>query len=557
MASGITTVSISGGTTQAAGYSYNTRGEQSQISDGGQDWSAGYNLLGQVTSTTDPDAGTTTRGYDGNGNLTSTTDANGKTVSYAYDALNRKTGEYDGPAGSSPPIATRAYDNSNDAVSGMTDPVGQLTTQTSYDGNGNAYTLQQKGFNAFGESAGQTWTIPPAQGALAGTYTMSQTYTSIAGLPLKTIYPASPGGALPAETVTDGYTAGFNLPNTVGSSVAGSYDQGTSYNALSRVAQTEVGTSTAGAFISDTYDPHTANLTGSEAQGSGSSPATFDDTTYAYDPAGNITAQADERNGTQSETQCYAYDTLGQLTQAWTATDDCKATPSSGGGPAVGDGIPGSAYWTSWAFSALGQRTSQTQHPVSGGQDTVTSYAYGTSQPGTLASASTTGPSGNTSASYGYDADGNTTSRDVPGGSQALSWNDNGTLAADTSPAGSASYVYDAGGSVLLQSDSATGQVTLYVFGEQLALNTSAGTVTGTRLIPLPGGAQAVRTGTGTGYAYEIASQQGTGVMTLTAAAASPSWRQFTPTAPPAAPHPPPGPTPTGSSASQPTPLPA
>lgn len=61
----------------------------------------------------------------------------------------------------------------------MTDPVGQLTTETSYDSAdnadnaGNAFTLQQKGFNVFGESLGQTWTIPAAQRKIAGTYTLT------------------------------------------------------------------------------------------------------------------------------------------------------------------------------------------------------------------------------------------------------------------------------------------------------------------------------------------------------------------------------------------------
>ena len=100
--------------------------------------------------------------YDANGNLASTTDARGKTISYTYDALNRKTGEYDGPSSASPQLASWVYDNSNN-VSGVTDPVGQLTTETSYSG-GNAYTLQQTGFNVFGESLGQTLTLPSAEG---------------------------------------------------------------------------------------------------------------------------------------------------------------------------------------------------------------------------------------------------------------------------------------------------------------------------------------------------------------------------------------------------------
>ena len=155
--------------------------------------------------------------YDANGNLTSTTDADGHTITYTYDALNRKTGEYDGPPTSSPQMASWVYDNSNNAVPGMTDPIGQLTTETSYDG-GNTYTIQQTGFNVFGESLGETVTMPSSRGRLAGTYTLTHTYTATTGLPLKDIYPASPGGGrcpprpsagptCPASTCPTGWAA--------------------------------------------------------------------------------------------------------------------------------------------------------------------------------------------------------------------------------------------------------------------------------------------------------------------------------------------------------------
>jgi hypothetical protein len=109
------------------------------------------------------------------------------TISYTYDALNRKTGEYDGPNSSSPPIAAWAYDNSNNAVAGMSNPIGQLTTETSYSG-GQPYTIQQQGFNTYGEPVGETVTLPPAEGALApsGGYTISHTYIGDTDLPYKT-----------------------------------------------------------------------------------------------------------------------------------------------------------------------------------------------------------------------------------------------------------------------------------------------------------------------------------------------------------------------------------
>ena len=527
---GITSVAITGGTTQATGYSYNHRGELSDIKDAatGEDWGKTYNLLGQVTGTTAPDAGATTMTYDPNGNLASTTDARGKTISYTYDALNRKTGEYDGPSSASPQLASWVYDNSNN-VSGVTDPVGQLTTETSYSG-GNAYKLQQTGFNVFGESLGQTLTLPLAEGNLAGSYTLTHLYSSATGLLLRDTYPASPGGgALPAETVTHNYSSGFDLPKNLQSTLA-AYSQNTSYTAFSQVAQEEIGTLANNAYITDTYDPHTGALTDSNVAKTTVSTTAFDDTSYTYDPSGNITSQTDTRNGTASETQCFAYDTLDRLTQAWTATDNCAANPASNSGSTVGDGITGGAYWTSWAFNPLGDRTTQTQHSATGGTDTVTTYTYGhASQPDTLTSTSTAGPSGTSTASYSYDAAGDTLTRGLPSGSQALTWTDDGKLASDTTSAGTTSYVYDADGNVLLQKD--PGQTTLFLFGgaEQLVLDTGTGAVTGTRFLALPGGGQVVRTGAGTAYSFETGDQHGTSLLTLDSTAANPVWRQFTP----------------------------
>jgi RHS repeat-associated protein len=530
----ITSVAISGGTTQATDYSYNTRGELGTITAGasGQQWTKSYNLLGQVTGMTDPDGGASTMAYDDNDNLTSSTGADGHTISYSYDALNRKTGEYDGPNSSSPPIATWAYDNSNNAVSGMTDPIGQLTTETSYSG-GQPYTIQQKGFNVFGESLGETETLPSTEGALSGSYTLSHTYSPATGLPVSDAYPASPGGgALPAETVTHGYATGFDLPNTLTTTLEDAYTQDVSYTAFFQVAQEKIGTLSDNAYVTNTYDPNSGNLTDSQVTNTAVSPTPYDDTSYGYDASGDIISETDTRNGTAAETQCYGYDTLDQLTQAWTATDSCAANPAKNGGVTVGDGISGSAYWSSWSFNPLGQRTSETDYNLSGGKNTVTSYSYngnGASQPDTLTSTSTTGPSGSSSASYTYDAAGNTLTRDLPSGNQTLTWTDDGKLASDTTSAGTTSYVYDADGNVLLQKD--PGQTTLYLFGgaEQIVLNTATQAVTGTRFIPLPGGGEVVRTGTGSNYAFELDNQQGTGVLALDNTCQNPQWQQYTP----------------------------
>jgi RHS repeat-associated protein len=535
---GITTVTITGGTTQATDYAYNHRGWLSGVTDAatGEQWSRTYNLLGQVTSAATPNSGTTSMSYDANGNLTGVTDAKNNPITYTYDALNRKTGEYDGPSTASPQLASWVYDNANN-VAGVTNPVGHLTTETSYSG-GHAYTIQQTGFNSFGESTGETVTLPAAEGALyqQNGYTLGHTYSTNAGLLLKDTYPASPGGgALPGETVTHGYETGFDLPGGLGSTLA-AYGQQMNYTAFFQVAQEEIGSLANNAYVTSTYDPHTGNLTDTQVQNTTVQPsAPYDDTKYTYDPYGNLTAQTNTRTtsgGTHAETQCFGYDTLDRLTQAWTATDNCAADPSGNGGATVGDQITGGAYWTTWAFDPLGDWTKQTQHSLTGGQNTVTSYTYngnGTSQPNTLTATSTTGPSGPSSASYAYDPDGNTTTRTLPAGNQALTWTHDGKLGTDTTPAGTTSYIYDADGNLLLQKD--PGQTTLYLFGgaEQIFLNTANGTITGTRFIPLPGGPVVVRTGAGTAYSFELGDQHHTSLLTLDNTAANPVWRQFTP----------------------------
>jgi hypothetical protein len=43
----------------------------------------------------------------------------------------------------------------------------------------------------------------------------------------------------------------------------------------------------------------------------------------------------------------------------------------------VGDGISGAGYWTSWTFSPLGQRETETDQALNGTAATTTQYHYG------------------------------------------------------------------------------------------------------------------------------------------------------------------------------------
>jgi RHS repeat-associated protein len=538
---------ITGGTDNATAYGYDGHGNQSITTAGGHTWTTTYNLLGQATAQATADAGTTSgMTYDGNGNLVQETSADGDTVSYVYDALNRKTAEYGAAAGSQSPsneIASWAYDNSNGAVSGMKYAIGQLTTETSYSG-GAAFTTQQTGFNVFGESLGETVTIPAVTGdtGLFGTYQFDHTYSTGTGLPLTDKYYAAAN--LPPETITHTYLGTpLDLPSGTGGTVD-SYAKSTTYDAYGDVTQEEIGSAPNVAYITSTYDPHTLNLDSqlvassvSTPAGVASTPADVDEEQYTYDLDGNPTSQTSTRLGSSSssETQCYSYNGLDQLAAAWTATDSCAATPSASSDASVGDALgAASEYWTTWSYNVLGGMTSQDQHGLSGTSDTVTTNTFGGTSGGPDALTSATSAGGATSTStFGYDAAGNMTSSSTPAnGSQTMTWDTDGKLATVTSSKGTTSYVYDADGNLLLQENAGT--TTLYLPGEQLTAITTPATpatttVTGARIIPLASGGDVVRTGLTTSYYFEIPDQQGTSELYLDNTAQEPIWRQYTP----------------------------
>ncbi|MFJ3795421.1 RHS repeat domain-containing protein [Streptomyces sp. NPDC090088] len=531
---------VTGGTTSATTYGYDGHNQQSTTTDAKhQVWTNTYDLADEAVSKTDPTAGTSDLTYDADGNLLQSKDSRGQYVSYTYDALDRKTGQYAAAtvdqvayaSTSSPGNQTAAwvYDNANTAISGMTYPVGHVTTATSYSG-GYAYVQQAVGFNVFGESLGEETIIPSAaQGSVLGkTWKITHSYTSVNGLLWTDGYAL--GGGLPAETITHGYN-NDDEPNAL-ATTAYSYVQSTAYSAYDQVAQVQLGSASSYATVTDGYDAHTGDLKDQLVTRSTTTPASVDETAYTYDLSGNITQQTETRSGSSStaETQCYTYDALDRLTTAWTATDSCNATPSSSDHSTVGDGISGGTYWTSWTYDDIGNRLTQTQHTVSGsGSDTVTNSAWSSSQPNTLTGTTTTGGSTG-STSYAYDDAGNTKTRTTSTGDQALSW-DNAeqlTSVSNSTTGTTTSYIYDADGNLLLQIDPST--TTLYLGSEQITLNDSAGTATGVRYYTAPGGATIVRTGTGTNYGFELAADQhGTNSLYLDYTAQTPTWRQFDP----------------------------
>ncbi|MFE0459421.1 RHS repeat domain-containing protein [Kitasatospora sp. NPDC058965] len=551
VAGGFTTVGVSGGSTQATRYTFNALGRPSTTTDPlGATWTTSYDYLGQPNGKTDPDSGATPANsptlYDADGNILQSTDSAGHTLSYTYDALNRKTAAYDAPVtgqSSANQVSAWVYDNSNNAVPGMAFAIGHVTTQTSFTPAG-AFIVQAQGFNTFGESLGEAYTVPGTT-SLSGTYTYRHSYTSTVGRPTSTLIPAA--GGMSSEILTTGYSGanGLDVPTTFGGTHG--YAQNVFYTALGQVAQELVGSATNQATVGNTYDNNTGKLTEQKVINTAVSSTPLDDISYVYDTAGNISSQSDVRNGLASETQCYTYDQLDRLTQAWTTAagptaNSCSTQPTSANVTStVGDGTAGSAYWTSWTYDAAGQPRIQTQHSLTAGTDTTTNYTYGGSAAGcpttaglhTLATATTTGGS-SANNTYCYNGLGATTSRTTPSGQQSLTWNDQGQLQSATTGSNITSYYYDASGSVIERTD--PGTTTLFLPDQQLTLNTSTGSVANTRTYALPGGGQAVLTNSG--YGFELADQHGSGTISLDSDAKNPSWRQLTPFGAPRGPAP-------------------
>jgi RHS repeat-associated protein len=500
-------------------YTYTPAQQLASTTDAAENqWTYLYNLAGDQTSATDPDSGTATSQYDPDGNALSVTDGRGKTISYTYDADGRKTAEYDTTGGAaesgSDELASWAYD---------TLAKGEPTSSTSYAGgtSGSAYTEGVLGYNSYGLPTGTETVIPSSAGALAGTYKQADYYSTYGNLETS-YYDAYSAGGLPAETVYTGYNSAGE-PVSLTSSLSWDYVSQLSYTELGQPQEYAFGTTTQPAWLLNSYDLATNRLSSAETQvgvvGQPSAgPVTVDDTSYSYDNSGDILSEADTPASGPAQVQCFGYDYLGRLAQAWSqGSAGCSAGPSQSAESAAA-----APYWDTYTYNDENDLTSQTSTPASGAATTTTnSYPpAGSAQPHALTSQQVSGPSGTTATSYGYNAAGDTTSITSPTATQSLSWNDAGQLssiARTGTGGGTTSYVYDASGNLLLQSDPAS--ETLYLPDEQLV--DSGGTITGTRYYAIGGVTAAARTSSDVSGTYSsqisylTGNQQGTGTLAI------------------------------------------
>jgi len=473
-------------------YGHDRAGRLTSVTDpAGNDWGYGHDLLGRTTRATDPDTGSSTLGYDNADQLITSTDARGETLWRRYDTLGR-TIEIRDDSATGALRASRTYD---------TVAKGQPTSSTRHVGTA-VYTVTVTGYTDLYAPAGSTVTIPAAEGNLAGTYTSSATY-KVDGSPATTVLPALAG--LPAETLSYGYSDA-GLPTTM--TGASTYVASTTYHFDGQIAQRLLGAAGKQVRHTLTPDPATRRLTTAQVDTENpTTPGTFVDQStdeYGYDQAGNVTTLAGKTAGTTDQVECFRYDHLRRLTDAWTETStSCAAPQRSGADP----------YRLSWTYDTAGNRTTQTSHSATG--STTATYTYpaaGASQPHTVTSIAYTGQTSRTD-SYGYDPGGYTTTRTVNGVAQTLTWDAEGHLATTSQPGQNTSYLYDADGNRLLRRD-ATG-ATLYLGTTELRLTTSTGQVSGTRYYGHGAAVVAVRTSSG--LTWLVADHHGTNQLAVDA----------------------------------------
>ncbi|MCW3815446.1 RHS repeat protein [Micromonospora sp. DR5-3] len=468
------------GAYDATRYTYTKLGRLETITDpAGNVRRDTYDSRGRQIRAEAPDTGAVVLGYDDADRLVSRMDARGRTVTYAYDDLDRRTAVREG----STTLAEWVYDT---APGGK----GLLASSTRYSGNA-AYVSAVTGYDERGRRKGVAVTIPAVETGLAGTYTTTFTHHED-DQPATTTLPAV--GGLAQETLTHGYDTLGNPATLTG---LAPYVADTAYDELGMLYSRSSGPTGRQVHRQYGWDPATRRLSYASAY---RDVATLADRAYTYDATGNVTSITDSLDDT-TDRQCFRYDHLQRLVQAWTPTGDCTASPTTGGldGPAP--------YWHDYSYDRIGNRLGEVWHEAAG--DTRRTYTYQATQPHLVRSVTT----GSATANYGYDASGNTTSR--PG--QTLTWDAEGRLASS----GTEAAVYDADGNRLIRRD-ATG-TTVYLTDTEVH-RAASGSVTATRYYRQADSVVAVRTPSR--LSWLVDDHQGTATTAVADQAGQPTVRR-------------------------------
>ncbi|MEU8001039.1 RHS repeat-associated core domain-containing protein [Catellatospora sp. NPDC049111] len=507
-------------------YTYTPAGALETVTDPLNNvWRYEYDQRNLRVRVTDPDSGESRYTYDSAGNNTSVTDSRGIKLSNRYDELNRKTETWQGDLDTGTKLSAWSYDNtgskghlyySQRIVSGQSYYTIFMTRDDLYRPTKTRYSFPSGGV---GTLLGKSYDFTTG-------YNTDGTVQS-AGTPA--------AGGLPAEAVATTYDSLLRPTTLTGTT---SYVTATSYSSLGQLLQAELFTGGTGkkAWLTWDYERGTDRLQKTKVNRQGVTAVDMD-AKYVYDAAGNVLSIEDAPTGGQRDVQCFVYDHLRRLTEAWSTANTTK-TCNDG---VAQTGVSGPApYHHSWTFDKIGNRDTETIHSVTGGADTTRDYQYptqggGQNQPHTLTRVDENGPGGAKTYHYSYDRAGNTVCRpnatitnNCTVGSlaqhQDLAWDAEGHLQSSTPAGGQATtYVYDADGNRIVRKEPG-GKTTLYLPGMELALNGTV--VSGTRFYGF-GTTVAVRTTTG--VHFEAADHHGTATASIDASTGAITWRRSSP----------------------------
>jgi RHS repeat-associated protein len=370
-------------------YTYNKFGQMETATNSaaktGNSWSWKYDHRGRMVEAKDPDTGTTFTEYDHRDRPSTTRREGQQPVVIEYDELSRPSKQWLGTAKTD----LRAEYKYDGAPGGM----GLPSSATRFT-DGKAYTQTIAGYTSDYQPTGSTLTLPTDVAATWGlktSYAYSYTYTDT-GLPDSVTLPGI--GNFPSEKLIARYNA-EGLPLSV--SGQDWYGAETAYSPYGQLLRSTLGAQPYRVWALNNFDEADGALNDQQVYRENSDDKTLvggalvSHRSYRYDSVGNVTSVREKSVGIE-ERQCFTYDTIGQLTKAWTAKDQesCAAGPVSADGTVnVAAGKDNAGYWQEYEYDLLGNRTKLVQKDLTGttAKDSTSTYTYGKadgSQPGTL-----------------------------------------------------------------------------------------------------------------------------------------------------------------------------